>query len=130
MPFVDVVKQSRVCGSPQAPYDGKCVSDGLGWAKQDFGLVLITTNPGPLPPMGTGSVISGIYTVIATGNASVWPSGSVQGFVLNQVPYLTAAPPPPLAPSRDSPLVFQTYDSETNTLLAYVNCTSEVSDAA
>ena len=102
LPFVDVVRQSRPCGSPRAPYDNNCTADALGWPTQDFGYVLITTDSGPPPPDGTGSVIAGVYMVVATGNATVSLSGGVQGKMLNS-----------------------TYDAATNTLTAYAECTSQ-----
>ena len=71
MPFVNLVKQSRPPGSARSPYDNNCTVDASGWPTQDFGLVLITDDSGPPPPAGTGVLMAGVYTVAATGNASL-----------------------------------------------------------
>lgn len=100
MPFVNLVKQSRPPGSPRSPYDNNCTVDAAGWPMEDFGLVLITDDGGPPPPLGTGTHIEGIYLISATGNASfIFPVTS--GFLVNQ-----------------------TYTPKTNTLLAYYNLTA------
>ena len=100
MHYVDLVKQSRPPGSPRAPWDGNCSVDAAGWPTQDFGLILITDDSGPPPPVGTGTHIEGVYLISATGNASLSFSGSTGSF-LNQ-----------------------SYSAESNTLLAFFNVTA------
>jgi hypothetical protein len=83
LPFCDLMKQTRVFGSAQAPYDANCSVGADGWPAQDsFGLVFITL-PAGTPPVGV--LLDGIYTLYWVGatNATIsFPASSVR--LLNQ----------------------------------------------
>ena len=67
--FCDLMRQTRVFGSAQSPYDGKCSVGADGWPTQtSFGLVFITL-PAGAPPVGV--LIDGVYTLQFTGNSSI-----------------------------------------------------------
>ena len=100
MHYVDLVKQSRPPGSAHTPYDNNCSVDAAGWPTEDFGLVLITDDGGAPPPAGTGTRIEGVYTLMATGNATV-------AFLLTQGELLNCS-----------------YTAATNALLCFYNVTA------
>jgi hypothetical protein len=81
LPFCNLMRQTRACGSAQAPYDHNCSVGEDGWPAQDaFGLVFITL-PAGQPPQGV--LIDGTYTLTFAGSASLsFPASTVT--LLNQ----------------------------------------------
>ncbi|CAF3463422.1 unnamed protein product [Rotaria sp. Silwood1] len=66
LPYVNLVRQSRVWGSPSRPWDSNATFDPItGWPTSDFGMVLSTN----AVDMG------GTYLLTAQGNAQVTVSG-------------------------------------------------------
>ncbi|CAF4092013.1 unnamed protein product, partial [Didymodactylos carnosus] len=62
LPYVDLIRQARVWGSPAKPWDANATTDPItGWPTSDFGVVLATN----AVDMG------GIYLLTAQGNAVV-----------------------------------------------------------
>jgi len=96
MAFVNLVKQSYPFASPCSPTDANATVDAAGWPTEDFSVAVLSfvggTSSGNWPAVAVG----GVYTVAATGNATVWLVNTA-GTVLNQ-----------------------TYDEGTNQLLAFV----------
>jgi hypothetical protein len=76
LPYVDLVRQSRVWGSPSHPWDANATFDPItGWPTCDFGTVLSTN----AVDMG------GTYLLNALGNAQVAVAGGASaGHITNQ----------------------------------------------
>ncbi len=73
--YVNLVRQARVWGSPQSPYDGNCTFDSkTGWPTEDFGIVFATDNVD----------FGGKYLLYAKGNAQVSISGGCSGYITDQ----------------------------------------------
>ena len=99
--FANLVKQALPFGVPTSPcVFGMNISVcASGWPSSDFGVCMYREGISPRqswPPAN----ISGVYSVTARGNGTVW------------------------IPSGGSAVLNQTYDSKTNKLTAYVplNC--------
>lgn len=44
-PYVNLIRQARIWGSPEKPYDGNATFDPVtGWLTSDFGMVIATAN--------------------------------------------------------------------------------------
>jgi hypothetical protein len=66
LPYVDLVRQSRVWGSPKSPWDGNATFDPItGWPTSDFGMVLVTN----------AVDVGGTYLLTAQGNSQVAVAG-------------------------------------------------------
>ncbi|CAF1231406.1 unnamed protein product [Didymodactylos carnosus] len=76
LPYVDLIRQARVWGSPAKPWDANATTDPItGWPTSDFGVVLATN----AVDMG------GIYLLTAQGNAVVTVAGgSSAGRIANK----------------------------------------------
>ncbi len=62
LPWVNLIRQARVWGSPSSPWDGNATFDPItGWPKNDFGTVLCSNSV----DMG------GKYLLYAKGNADI-----------------------------------------------------------
>jgi hypothetical protein len=74
--YIDLVRQARIWGSPNTPWDGNAAFDPItGWPITDFGMILITETLDP----------SGTYLLNALGNAEVTVlGGSSQGYISNK----------------------------------------------
>lgn len=82
--FVDVEKQVRKFGSPDAPWDGSASVDANGWPTSDFGAVFIAD----------GVHIGGTYKLSFLGRANITPVASaatVQNQVYNPTKNITTA---------------------------------------
>lgn len=64
--YVDIVRQARRYGSPEAPWDGKAALAADGWPTGDFGVVLFTGQSGV-------ANVAGVYQGVFTGRATVTP---------------------------------------------------------
>ena len=75
LPYVNLVRQARVWGSPAAPWDANATFDPTsGWPTSDFGMVIVT-----------GSVdLGGKYLFYAKGNAKIEAVGSSPAYITNQ----------------------------------------------
>jgi hypothetical protein len=72
LPYVNLVRQARVWGSADKPWDGNAPFDPTtGWPTSDFGMVIATNNV----DMG------GTYLLHATGNAQISTTASPGTFV-------------------------------------------------
>jgi hypothetical protein len=76
LPYVNLVRQCRVWGSPTHPWDGNATFDPItGWPTSDFGMVLVTN----------AVDIGGTYLLNAQGNAQVTVAGGASaGHIANQ----------------------------------------------
>ncbi len=73
-PYVNLVRQSRVWGSPSGPWDGNATFDPItGWPTSDFGMVTATDNID----------LGGEYLLYAKGNAEVSLTAS-SGYITNK----------------------------------------------
>ena len=73
--YVNLIKQSRIWGSPSAPWDGNVTFDPiLGWPTNDFGVILATNNL----DMG------GAYLLFAKGNAQISTIDGLSIYTTNQ----------------------------------------------
>ena len=75
LPYVDLIKQSRVWGSPLTPWDANATFDPItGWPTSNFGVIL-----------STGAVdMGGIYFLYAKGNAQISVIAGTYGYITNQ----------------------------------------------
>ncbi|CAF3298259.1 unnamed protein product [Rotaria sp. Silwood2] len=75
LPYVNLVRQARVWGSADRPWDGNATFDLVsGWPNNDFGIVLATNNI----DMG------GTYMLYAKGNAQVSTAGGSPANIVNK----------------------------------------------
>lgn len=73
--YVNLVRQARQWGSPEAPYDNNATHDPItGWPTSDFGMVISTE----YLDMG------GQYLLYAKGNADVSISGGCSGYITDK----------------------------------------------
>ena len=73
--YANLIKQSRVWGSPSTPWDGNATCDTItGWPTSDFGVVLATNDL----DMG------GAYLLSAKGNAQISTIDGLSIYVTNQ----------------------------------------------
>ena len=75
LPYVNLIRQGRVFGSPNAPWDGNATFDPVtGWPTSDFGIVLVT-----------GSAdLGGKYLLHGKGNASISLT-ACSGYITDQM---------------------------------------------
>jgi hypothetical protein len=75
LPYVNLVRQSRVWGSASAPWDANATFDPItGWPTSDFGMVI-----------ATGSIdMGGKYLFYAKGNAQIEAVGGSPAYITNQ----------------------------------------------
>lgn len=72
LPFVNVVKQSRIWGSLPSPWDGNCTVDEQGWPNQsNFGNVFVTIGGNPNDPYTP--TVMGNWSIQFTGQAVIVP---------------------------------------------------------
>ena len=72
--YVNLIKQSRIWGSPSTPWDGNCTMDSIsGWPVEDFGVILATNDL----DMG------GKYLFYAKGNAQISTIDGLSIYITN-----------------------------------------------
>ena len=75
MPYVNLIRQARVWGSPNAPWDGNATFDPItGWPTSDFGMVLVAA----------AVDLGGQYIFYAKGNAHISIDLDSQSYITNQ----------------------------------------------
>jgi hypothetical protein len=75
LPYVNLVRQARVWGSPSSPWDGNATFDPItGWPTTDFGMVIATNNV----DMG------GEYFFYAKSNAQISAVGGSSAYITNK----------------------------------------------
>ena len=75
LPYVDLIKQSRMWGSPFSPSDQNATYDPItGWPTSDFGVVIVSNS----------FDIGGTYLLHAKGDAQVHMASELPGYIANK----------------------------------------------